>query len=374
MHEKPANLSSVVMPVRMMPQDANPAGFVHGGIILKHIDLAGAMVAMRHCRSAVVTVSIDRMDFLAVCNVGEAVTFTSSVNFAGRTSMEVGVRVEAEDLLTGSVRHAGSAYLTYVAVDSQGRPTPVPALRLESPAERRRFAEARLRREARLSERAFERSSQAAPGPEDAPSPTVGSDAPASPAGTRTASELDGPDASDAPDGPGRTVAESGVVMPVRMMPQDANPAGNVHGGVILKHIDLAGAMAAMRHCRSQVVTASIDRMEFLGAAHVGEMMTFKALVNRAGGCTMEAGIRVETEDLLTGAVRHVGSAYLTFTALDARREPVAVPRLLLSSALELRRNAEALRRQDTRSVERGRERANQGQGFACPREAPHAS
>jgi uncharacterized protein (TIGR00369 family) len=164
MEPKKISDSATVMPVRMLPQDTNPAGFVHGGVILKQIDLVGAIVAMRHCRSAVVTVSIDRMDFLAPAHVGEVMVFKGSVNHAGSTSMEVGVRVEAEDLMTGETRHAGSAYLTFVAMGKDRKPCGVPPLVLETPTEKRRNAEAQTRRETRLAERKREKAGQAEAG------------------------------------------------------------------------------------------------------------------------------------------------------------------------------------------------------------------
>jgi acyl-CoA hydrolase len=160
MEPKKIGDSATVMPVRMLPQDANPAGFVHGGVILKQIDLVGGIVAMRHCRAAAVTVSIDRMDFLAPAHVGEVMVFKGSVNYAGSTSMEVGVRVEAEDLMTGEIRHAGSAYLTFVAMSKDRKPTAVPPLFLETPLEHRRHAEALIRRETRLAERRREKAGQ----------------------------------------------------------------------------------------------------------------------------------------------------------------------------------------------------------------------
>jgi uncharacterized protein (TIGR00369 family) len=157
---KPVSASRVVMPQRMLPPDANAAGNVHGGVILKHIDTAGGIAAIRHARSAVVTASIDRMDFLKPAYIGEVVTFLASVNLVGTTSMEVGVRVECENPLTGETRHAGSAYLTYVALDAERRPLRVPPLLLETEEDCRRNREATARREARLAERRRERDSQ----------------------------------------------------------------------------------------------------------------------------------------------------------------------------------------------------------------------
>lgn len=163
MPEKRVSESSVIMAHQMLPQDANPMGNVHGGVIMKHIDTAGGVVAMRHCRGNAVTASIDRLDFLGPCYVGELLLVYASVNYAGRTSMEVGVRVEAEDLRTGEVRHTASAYLTFVALDAQGKPCPVPELILGTEDERRRNQEAKCRRQMRLAEKVREGRQHACP-------------------------------------------------------------------------------------------------------------------------------------------------------------------------------------------------------------------
>lgn len=137
----------------MMPQHANNLGHVFGGVILSMMDKTAAIAAFRHCRASVVTASIDRVEFREPIHVGDLVVMKSSVNFVGRTSMEVGVRVEAEDLMTGRRRHTNSCYLTFVAVDHNGRPIEVPELRPETEAERRRHAAATDRRRRRLEER-----------------------------------------------------------------------------------------------------------------------------------------------------------------------------------------------------------------------------
>jgi uncharacterized protein (TIGR00369 family) len=146
---KPASASRTELSVAMLPQDANPYGSIHGGVILKHIDAAAAMAAMRHCRGNAVTVAIDQVCFLAPSRVGELVTFRAQVNHVGRTSMEIGVRVESENLFSGDIRHTASAYLTFVALDTSGAPTPAPALILETDDDRRRNAEAGTRRKLR---------------------------------------------------------------------------------------------------------------------------------------------------------------------------------------------------------------------------------
>ena len=149
---KAADSSSVL--VRWMGLvDANSAGFVHGGTVMKLCDEVAGLAAVRHSRCRVVTAGMDRLTFLEPIHIGELVTFTASVNAAWRTSMEVGVRVEAEQPREGRLRHTNTAYLTMVALDDDGRPTEVPPLEAVSDDERRREREAQTRRRNRLSER-----------------------------------------------------------------------------------------------------------------------------------------------------------------------------------------------------------------------------
>lgn len=143
-----------------MPQHANNLGHVFGGVILSMMDKTAAVAAYRHARLPSVTVSIDRVDFREPIYVGNLVVMKASVNTVGRTSMEVGVRVEAEDLLTGNRRHTNSCYLTFVAVDAAGHPVEVPDLIPETEEERRRSAAAQARRKRRLEERRQEDVSQ----------------------------------------------------------------------------------------------------------------------------------------------------------------------------------------------------------------------
>jgi len=152
---------------------------------------------------------------------------------------------------------------------------------------------------------------------------------------------------TDAPEG--KTAAESAVTMTQQVLPEDANPAGNVHGGVILKLIDTAAGVVAMRHVRGWAVTASIDRMDFLKPVYVGELVVLKASLNMVGRTSMEIGVRVEAENLLTGAVRHTNSAYLTFVALDDKGCPRPAPPLLVEGEVAERRFRQALRRRELR-------------------------
>lgn len=137
----------------MSVTDANALGRIHGGKVMKLCDEAAGLAAIRHARQRVVTAAVDRLTFLHPVYVGEVLTLRASVNAAWHTSMEVGVRVEAENPVTGETRHTNSAYLTMVAIDEQGLPIEVPPLSPESPLEQRREREAQLRRTNRLSER-----------------------------------------------------------------------------------------------------------------------------------------------------------------------------------------------------------------------------
>jgi acyl-CoA hydrolase len=134
-------------------QDANAAGFVHGGMVMKTVDEAAAIAAIRHCGRRVVTAALDRMTFTEPIHVGELLTCRATVNAAWRTSIEVGVRVEAEDARTGARRHTSTAYVTMVGLDDSGNPAPVPGVITETSDEARRQREAELRRANRLAER-----------------------------------------------------------------------------------------------------------------------------------------------------------------------------------------------------------------------------
>lgn len=154
--------SSVTLTQMMEVTDANVAGNVHGGVIMRLVDTAAALAAITHSGGLALTVAIDEMTFLEPVHIGEVITLRASVNDVGTTSMECGVRVEAQDPLTGTVRHVNSAYLVFVAVDDEGRPRAVPGLVVGSELERRRQREAKLRRERRIEHRKVIQAARAA--------------------------------------------------------------------------------------------------------------------------------------------------------------------------------------------------------------------
>src|SRR5215212_6115939 len=167
MDARPAAASQVTLVEWMGVEDANTAGFVHGGTVMKLCDEAAGIAAIKHSRCRVVTAAMDRMTFLHPVHVGQLLTLQAAVNAVWRTSMEVGVRVESESPRTGEVRHTNTAYLTMVAVDDHGHPIAVPELTTESPDEQRRAREAQVRRANSLAEREQIRAERAAKGEPD---------------------------------------------------------------------------------------------------------------------------------------------------------------------------------------------------------------
>ena len=143
----------VVMTELVLPSHTNALGTIFGGVIMSWIDIAGAIAAQRHCRKTVVTASIDDLAFIASVKTGWFVQVKARVNYVSKTSMEIGVRVDAEDPMSGEWHHTSSAYLTFVALDHQGRPTAVPPLKIASEEQKRRAEEAVKRREFRLKRR-----------------------------------------------------------------------------------------------------------------------------------------------------------------------------------------------------------------------------
>ena len=165
----------------------------------------------------------------------------------------------------------------------------------------------------------------------------------------------------------GKRIKDSLVTLAQVMIPEDANPAGNVHGGVIMKLIDTTAGVVAVRHARCNAVTASIDRVDFHNPVFVGNLVFLKGSLNMVGKTSMEVGVRVEAENVITGEVRHTASAYLTFVALDTQGKPRPVPPLLFETEEEVRRNREALVRRQIRLAEKKREAACQQEGLSCP-------
>lgn len=154
-----------------------------------------------------------------------------------------------------------------------------------------------------------------------------------------------------------RPVSESQSEMAEVVLPNDANPLGNLLGGRLMHYIDIAGAMAAHRHARSYVVTASMDHIDFLAPVHVGDLLILKSSVNRAFHTSMEVGVIAYVENYIAGTSRHIGSAYLTFVAVDQRGRHLPVPPVIPQTEEEKRRYEGAGRRREMSKNERERRR-----------------
>ncbi|MDJ0765649.1 MAG: acyl-CoA thioesterase [Myxococcota bacterium] len=159
-----------------------------------------------------------------------------------------------------------------------------------------------------------------------------------------------------------KTVGQSSCYMANVMLPMDANVAGFVHGGVVMKYIDNAAGVAAMRHSQTNCVTASIDRLDFHNPVFIGNLLMVKASLNLVNRTSMEVGVRVECENFLTGELTHTASAYLTFVALGSDFKPVKdpLPSLIFETDIENRRNREAIQRRKLRLAEKTREKVGQ--------------
>lgn len=147
------NDTKAEMIVRMFPTDANPAGNVFGGVILRHIDSVAGLVAQRHCRTNAVTVSMDKVTFLKPVYVGNALVLNARVNYVHKSSLEIEIKVEAEDMEKGTRTITGTAFVTFVALDKNGKPTPIPKLKLETEEDRQKFEAGKMRMEKRIEER-----------------------------------------------------------------------------------------------------------------------------------------------------------------------------------------------------------------------------
>ena len=152
-----------------------------------------------------------------------------------------------------------------------------------------------------------------------------------------------------------RTVASTQSEMTEIILPNDTNTLGNLLGGRLMHFIDLTGAMAAYRHTRTFIVTAAMDHIDFIQPVHLGNLVTLKSSVNRAFTTSMEVGVKVWAENTQTGVQRHVASAYLVFVAIDKEGHRLKVPELILETADEKRRYADALLRREHREAEAAR-------------------
>ncbi|HXJ82173.1 MAG TPA: acyl-CoA thioesterase [Candidatus Methylomirabilis sp.] len=312
----------------VFPEHAGAPGQIHGGRMMQWIATCGTIAASRVARGNVVLGAMDDIDFLHPVKVGEVAVLQAQVEYVGRCSLEVGVRVYAEKPATGERVPTLSSHLVFVKVDERVKPVPVAQQivprgadeeALFVAAQRRRTD--RLRRFAQRAERALE----------------IGDDG---------AEEV-------------RWRFESCR----SILPEEALFGDTMFAGKLLMDIDEAGGILSMRYCRGLVMTACLDALDFYSPISSSEVVTFKAGLNHVGTSSLEVGVKVLTEVPWTGEVRHACTAYLSFVHLGPDLRPRPCPPFLPSTPPERRRWQGALERRARRleRVEKLKASINEG-------------
>ena len=302
----------------VLPEHANTRGTLYGGTMMNWITTASTMAAMKVARGTVVLGSMDDLDFVAPVAIGDLVTVRAQVEYAGRSSLEVGVEVHAENPRVGVRRLTTASHLAMVAVDDAGRPRPV-GERIEprGAAEEAIVAAARQRK-AERDEALLDRGEQAARVDEDDRGLT-------------------------------HAIEVSRIVFP-----EDAVLGTMMFAGRLMMHLDEAASILALRYCRCPIVTASIDALAFYAPIRVGEIVTYKTALNHVGRSSMEVGVRVLAEHPLRGERRHTCTAFLTMVHIDDEG-PKPIPPYTPRTAEERRRWGEAEQRRARRQARRVR-------------------
>jgi len=290
----------------VFPEHAGAPGQIHGGRMMQWIATVGTMAAARVARGQVVLGAMDDIDFLHPVKVGEIAVLRAQVEAIGRSSIEVGVRVFAENVQSGRRALTLNSHLVFVKVDEDLKPVPVPATLVpRGPVEEALFAEARERRRQRLERLA-----------------------------RRRAGALDTVDEAEEP----RWTLESSRAV----LPEDTLFGHTMFPGKLLMDIDEVGGILSMRYCRGLVMTACLDALDFFAPINTHEVVTFKAALNRVGNSSLEIGVKVLAEVPWSGEVRHACTAYLAFVHLGPDLRPRACPLFTPETSGEKRRWAEA--------------------------------
>ena len=312
----------------VFPEHAGAPGQIHGGRMMQWIATCGTIAASRVARGHVVLGAMDDIDFLHPVKVGEIAVLRAQVEYVGRCSLEVGVRVYAEQPVTGERALTLSSHLVFVKVDDAVKPVPVSTrIAPRGADEERLFAAAMARREARL-DRFARRSERAA---------DVGDD--------------------DAEALGWRFESCRGV------MPEDLLFGNTMFAGKLLMDVDEAGGILSMRYCRGPVMTACLDALDFYTPVWSHEVVTFRAALNHVGTSSLEVGVKVLAEAPWTGEVRHACTAYLSFVHLGHDGRPRPCPPYRPQTPAEARRFAQAVERRGRRLERVARLRASLSEG-----------
>jgi len=298
----------------VFPEHAGAPGQIHGGRMMQWIATVGNMAAARVARGHCLLGAMDDIDFLHPVKVGEIAVLRAQVEAVGRCSMEVGVRVFAENLASGRRTQTLNSHLVFVKVDEHLKPTAVATtLAPRGAAEEALFAAAQERRQHRLG-RLGRRTSAAA-------------------------------DVRDDGDKELRWAFESCR----SVLPEDTIFGNTMFPGKLLMDIDEAGGILSMRYIRGHVMTACVDALDFYAPISTHEVVTFKAALNYVGSSSLEIGVKVLTEVPWSGEVRHACTAYLTFVHLGPDLRPRPCPRFVPETPAEKRRWVEAEERRGRR-------------------------
>lgn len=297
----------------VLPQHSGAPGQIHGGRMMEWIATVGTMAASRFARSIVALGAMDDIDFLHPVKVGEIAILRAQVEYVGRTSLEVGVRVLAENPFTGERAVTLSSHLVFVCVDEQGRPRSVLQRIEPRGSEEEALVEAaRQRRQERLARFALK---------------------------AQKVKEV-----QDEPDPPRwRFESTRGV------LPEEALFGNFMFPGRLLMNIDEAGGILCVRYTRGSTMTACMDALDFYSPIRVGDIIVLKAGLNHVGRTSMEVGVKVLAEERLTGEVRHCCTAFLTYVHLGPDRRPTPVRPFTPEGDGERRRWEAALLRREAR-------------------------
>jgi acyl-CoA hydrolase len=296
----------------VFPEHAGAPGQIHGGRMMEWITQAGTLAAARLARGQVVLGAMDDIDYLHPVKVGEIAILRAQVEYVGRSSLEVGVRVWAENVATGARSVTLNSHLVFVSVEEDGRPRPVADRITPADAGEAAVVEAaRQRREQRLARFARRKAAVSDVEPED---------------------DI-------------RWRFES--VRPV--LPEDALFGNMMFAGKVLMALDEAGGILSMRYCRGLVMTACLDAMDFYSPIHTREVVVFKAGLNHVGTSSLEVGVKVLAERPWAGEVRHACTAFLTYVHLGPDLRPRPCPPFTPDTPGERRRWEAALVRREAR-------------------------
>jgi len=303
--------TEVVMTQYVFPEYANPLGNLYGGRMMYWITMAGTLAASKVARGFVVLASMDSIYFLNPVKVGHTIILTGRVEYIGRSSMEVSVDVDLEDHVKGVKMPATRAYMAFVAVDPDGKPRPVPTSLEPANDEYNIYENAIKRREARMS-RILKRKEEAL--------------------NIESIGDL------------------TWKLKSVRaVMPEDALQGNLMFVGKLFMYIDEVAGILATRFAKGIVVTGSLDNMEFYSPIRIGDVLTLEAGITCVWKSSMEIKVKVLTESLIHGYIKHVGTAYTVFIHLDETGRPTLLPSYQPATDIEKRLCEEASKRRERR-------------------------